>query len=339
MKRYLPLLLAVIGVIFIATIMVGRTKPETDGITVYTYDSFISEWGPGPEIAKQFTEQSGITVNYVAPGDAGQTLQRLINEKEASVADVAIGIDNNLFPKAEEEGIFRSYTSPELKKVDSSLRFEDDLLTPYDYSDFAFIWDSQALENPPQSFADLTDPRFKEKIIIMDPRTSTPGLGLLLWSEKIYGDKLFDFWKAFAPNILTVSSSWDTGYGLFTSGEAPLVISYTTSPPYHLEYEGTERYKALIFPEGHYMQIEGAGVVAGTKHRKAAEAFIDFLISEDAQAVIPLTNWMYPVREGTPLPDSFRLAPKPDKQLQINPAPDGKTVDTLIELWTKALLQ
>ncbi len=171
----------------------------------------------------------------------------------------------------------------------------------------------------------------------MDPRTSTPGLGLLLWSAELYDDGLSDFWRALAPNLLTVSSGWDSGYGLFTSGEAPLVLSYTTSPAYHLEYEETERYRALLFPEGHYLQVEGAGIVEGTKNRKEAELFIDFLLSIDVQELIPLTNWMYPVRSDARLPESFRLAPEPDTRLNMQPAPDKETLDSLIGVWSEAL--
>lgn len=336
MKRYLPLLLILIGVIVLTTVIIGRTEPKADGITVYAYDSFVSEWGPGPELARLFTEETGIEVAFVSPGDAGQVLQRLIAEKKSPVADVAVGIDNNLFPKAEAAGVLLPYRSG-AADIAPELRFPGDLLTPYDYGYFAFIWDSEALADPPRSFAELADPRFREKIIIMDPRTSTPGLGLLLWSAALYGEQASGFWSGFAPNLLTVSSGWDSGYGLFIEGEAPLVLSYTTSPAYHLEYEGTERYRALLFPEGHYLQVEGAGIVAGTKNRKEAGLFIDFLLGIEAQELLPLTNWMYPVRGDARLPDSFRLAPEPGKSLRIDPAPGEEEIDSLVRMWNGVL--
>ncbi len=337
MKRYLPLLLIVVGVILLTAVITGRSAKKADGITVYAYDSFISEWGPGPEIGRLFTETTGIEVNFVSAGDAGQILQRLIAEKEKPVADAAVGIDNNLFRDAAAAGVFSPYAAEPISMVDEELRFEGDLMTPYDYGYFAFIWDSETLADPPRSFEELADPRFRDRIIIMDPRTSTPGLGLLLWSAELYDDGLSDFWRALAPNLLTVSSGWDSGYGLFTSGEAPLVLSYTTSPAYHLEYEETERYRALLFPEGHYLQVEGAGIVEGTKNRKEAELFIDFLLSIDVQELIPLTNWMYPVRSDARLPESFRLAPEPDTRLNMQPAPDKETLDSLIGVWSEAL--
>jgi thiamine transport system substrate-binding protein len=94
-------------------------------------------------------------------------------------------------------------------------------------------------------------------------------------------------------------------------------LSYTTSPAYHLEYEKTERYRAALFPEGHYLQVEGIGLLKGAKHPVLARRFIDFLLTDAFQSELPLTNWMYPVNPAVRLPDSFRLAPKPVKSLSL----------------------
>lgn len=339
MKRYLPFFLIIIGVILISALVIGTEDEESKELTVYAYDSFISEWGPGPQLAELFEQKTGITLSFVSPGDAGQMLQKLIEEKDNPRADAAVGIDNNLYPKAREAGVLEPYTSSESDTILPEARFSqaEDLLTPYDYGYFAVIWDSKMLEDPPHSLEELCDPKYKKKLIIMDPRTSTPGLGMLLWAEAVYGAKSEDFFRRLSPNLLTVSSGWDAGYGLFTEGEAPLVLSYTSSPAYHLEYDKTERYQALIFEEGHYRQIEGAGVVKGAKHPKNAQIFIDFLLSREAQEILPLTNWMYPVRSDADLPESYRLAPKPEISLGREEAPDGSELDTLIDSWLSAL--
>ena len=73
-----------------------------------------------------------------------------------------------------------------------------------------------------------------------------------------------------------------------------------------MEYDKTDRYKALIFSEGHTVQIEGLGLVKGAKNPKAAKAFIDFMLTDEAQSVLPLTQWMYPVSKTVKLPDSYK---------------------------------
>ena len=139
----------------------------------------------------------------------------------------------------------------------------------------------------------------------MDARTSTPGLGFETWVNKVYGNKAADYMKRLEPSILTMAPGWSVGYGMFTDGEAPLVISYTTSPAYHIEYGEGDQYKALTFTDGHVMQVEGAGLVKGAKNPEGAKKFIEFLISEEAQNVIPTTQWMYPSNKNVKLPACY----------------------------------
>jgi thiamine transport system substrate-binding protein len=191
-------------------------------------------------------------------------------------------------------------------------------LIPFDYSYFAVNYDSETITSPPESLEDLTRPEYQDKLILMDPRTSSPGLGFFGWVKAVYGAGWKDYWKRLQPSILTIAESWDSGYGLFSAGEAPLVLSYTTSPGYHMEYEGSSRFKAAIFPEGHPIQIELAGLLKAAPNRANAQQFLDFMLSAAFQETIPLGNWMYPVID-IPLPDSFGVNPKSDKPLYPPP--------------------
>ncbi len=310
--------LAVLAIV--VTSFPSCARPVDDGtLVIYAYDSFAGEWGPGPVVIPAFEKATGIKVELLAMGDGGQVLARAIEEKKKPRADVVIGIDNHLAPRALASGILSAYEPAAAARVPADLRLDGSWrLTPFDWGAFAIIWDSEKLAVPPASLDDLAAPAFAGKLILMDPRTSTPGLGFLAWTKAVYGDGLAGYWKRLAPSVLTMAPGWDMGYGLFTSGEAPLVLSYTTSPAYHAEYESAGRYRALIFPEGHPVQIEGAGILKGAAHREAAEAFIEFMLGDEFQAAIPLTNWMYPVVEGTPLPASFEWAPRPGRLLRVD---------------------
>ena len=294
-------------------------KPEETQLTVYTYDSFVGEWGAGPLIAPLFEKATGIKVLFVSKGDGGQLLASLLMEKQAPVADLVLGIDNQLAPKALAADILRPYKAKALSEIPQWLCFDpSNRLSPFDYGHFAIIWDSAKLAQPPKSLEDLTKPEFAKKLIIMDPRTSTPGLGFLSWTKSVYGKEWKAYWGRLAPSILAMTPSWDTGYGLFTSGEAPLALSYATSPAYHLEYDKTERYKALEFAEGHPVQIEAAGIIKGAKHPHNAELFLEFLLSKDCQALLPLTQFMYPANPQAALPASYSIALRPGKTLDID---------------------
>lgn len=301
------------------------SAPSPKGeVVVWTYDSFNSEWGPGPEVKKRFEAQTGITLTWVNHGDAGEVLSRLLLEGKDAGADVILGLDQNMAGRALASGLLEPCQPagaqgifPELI-IDPSYR-----LIPFDYSYFAIIYDSQKVAAPPQSLEDLTKEEFSKGLILMDPRTSSPGLGFFVWTKAVYGDRWADYWRRLTPSILTIAPGWDTGYGLFTAGEAPLALSYTTSPGYHLEYEQTERYQAAVFSDGHPIQIEAAGLLAAGKNKENGRKFLDFMLSPAFQELIPLSNWMYPAID-VPLPESFRINPKSDKPLRPQPPTDAE---------------
>jgi len=331
MKR---VMLAVLCLCFATLPAYAAGEKSSEKLVIYTYDSFASEWGLAPKVIPSFEKMSGIKVELISVGSSGQVLQRAMLEKDHPKADVVIGIDNNLLAKAKKAGVLSAYRSKGIDQVPEALRFDPEFqVTPYDYGYFAMIYDSEVVKNPPKSLEDLTSDRFKKSVILMDPRTSGPGLGFLLWTVSAYGEDFSTYWTRLAPSILTITDSWSSGYGLFTNGEAPVVLSYSSSPVYHVAFEKTDRYKAAAFEEGHYMQIEGAGILKGAPHRKAAEAFIDFMLSETFQKEIALTNIMFPVSSATVLPESFSHAVKPEKNLQLSPVEIMKESEGWIATW------
>jgi len=309
-------------------------KKESGGkeLVIWTYDSFVSEWGPAKRIADNFAEKTGVRVRWDARGDAGALLSALLLEKENAKADIVLGLDGNLAPRALESGLFEAYRPENADKIFKELapEAEDFRLIPYDYSYFAIIYDSEKIKNPPESLEDLTAAEYKKSLILMDPRTSSPGLGFLSWTIAVYGEDWPAYWERLRPSVLTIAAGWDSGYGAFTKGEAPLVLSYTTSPGYHLEYEVSERYRAALFKEGHPVQTELAGLLKAAPHKENARAFLDFMLTPGFQEVIPLTNWMYPVTD-IELPESYRINSKPEKTLAPAPVSDRE-----LNRWTAA---
>ena len=69
---------------------------DTPVLTVLTYDSFVSEWGPGPAIEKGFEATCACDVQFVTAGDGAAVLARLQLEGANSTADVVVGLDTNL---------------------------------------------------------------------------------------------------------------------------------------------------------------------------------------------------------------------------------------------------
>jgi thiamine transport system substrate-binding protein len=306
-------------------------------LTVYTYESFTAEWGPGPKVKEAFEKQCSCTVNFVAVTDGVALLNRLKLEGPSTKADVVLGLDTNLTYEARETGLFAPH-GIDTSAISIPGGYKDDMFVPYDYGYFAVIYDTEKLKNPPASLKDLVEGDPKQKIVIEDPRTSTPGLGLLLWVKSVYGDKAGEAWSKLKNRVLTVTPGWSEAYGLFTKGEAPLVLSYTTSPAYHQIAEKTGRYKAASFAEGHYLQVEVAGqTVNGAKNPLSAQ-FLAFMTSTSFQDAIPENNWMFPAaKTSTPLDPAFESLVKPAKTLIFPPEEVAKNRKAWIDEWLSAM--
>ena len=275
-------------------------------LTVYTYDSFTSDWGPGPKVKMAFEETCECNLSLVGLEDGVSLLNRLKLEGKNTKADVLLGIDTNLTADARASGLFSEH---QLTVTNSSLpnAWNDDTFLPYDYGYFAFVFNMELLKNPPTSLKELVEDANGPTILIQDPRTSTPGLGFMLWVKKVYGDKSDEAWEKLSKRIVTVSKGWSEAYGLFLKGEADMVLSYTTSPAYHIIAEEDKRFAAAEFSEGHYQQIEVAGLVAASQQQGLGKKFLAFMQGEKFQNIIPTTNWMYPAAlDRASLPEGFK---------------------------------
>jgi len=308
-----------------------------DTLTVYTYESFTSEWGPGPIIKEAFEAQcDDCEINFVALDSSTGILNRVQLEGAATRADVVLGLDTNLMALAEDTGLL----APANVNTDAlklPIEWTSKTFVPYDYGYFAFVYDTEQMATPPTSFDALINAPDDVKIIVQDPRTDTPGLGLLLWLKAIYGDDAAAKWEALQPKILTVTKGWSEAYfSLFLNGEAPMVLSYTTSPAYHMAIDKTERYQAAAFDEGHYLQIEVAALLKSSKQQALGREFLQFIMTPEFQSAIPLTNVMFPATDiGDALPAEFDRLITPNKTLLI----DSNTVRDQRKAWIDEWLE
>jgi len=338
MKRHITVLMLLTIVLSICFPQAASERDGEDSLTLYCYDTFSSEWGSGPTLIPLFEERTGIKVNVVSRGDAVEMLSAAIMEGDKCPADIVMGISSESAASAYDAGIFSSYSSPALDDIDDGLKFDkENRLLPFDYGTFAFVFDTESKIKAPTSLEDLRDPMYKGKIILINPTTSSVGLGLLLWTIEVYGeDGYLDWWRDVKENALTIADGWSGAYGLFTEGEAPIVLSYTTSPVYHVLWEDSTRYQALIFDEGHHNTIESIGILKASKHRENAEKFIDFILT-DGQEETAVKNSMYPVNNKTELPEAYEYAPKSEKVLSLEPERIAKNLEKWIDAWNEAM--
>jgi thiamine transport system substrate-binding protein len=318
-----------------ATLIAGPAAADLPVLTIYTYDSFAADWGPGPQVAAAFEADCACTVDFVAAGDGAELLARLQLEGPRSPADIVLGLDTNLIARAAATGLFAPHGIADAP-LDLPVAWNDATFLPFDWGYFAFVHDTTRLPAPPASFAELIASDLS--ILIQDPRSSTPGLGLLMWVEAAYPDTAAEIWAGLAPRIVTVTPGWSEAYGLFLEGEADMVLSYTTSPAYHLIAEDDPTKAAAAFDEGHYLQVEVAAIAANAPQPDLARDFMAFMLTDAFQSTIPTTNWMYPaVLPDAGLPEGFDTLITPARALLFTPDEAAARRDGALETWRAAL--
>ena len=292
----------------LASAALAEGKPE---LIVYAPDYFASEWGPGPQIETGFEARCGCDLVF----RTGDLLTRLRLEGDATPADAVIGLTTDQTAAARATGLFADH-GKDLSGLTLPVAWQDPVFVPFNWGETAFIYDKSRLATPPDSFAALLSAPEDVKIVIQDPRSSPSGLALLLWVKAVYGDRSGEAWRQLKPKILTVTPGWSEAYGLFTAGEADMVLSYITSPAYHIIAEHDLTKAAAIFPEGHYFTAELVARTRTSDQPALAEAFLDHVLSAEFQGMIATANWSYPARqtEGG-LPPEFAALARPEKTL------------------------
>ncbi|WGE89556.1 thiamine ABC transporter substrate binding subunit [Actinobacillus arthritidis] len=314
--------LAVLSAFFTAT-----AYAQQPALTVYTYDSFASDWGPAPKLEPLFEQQCQCDVKFMPFEDGITMLNRIRLEGKKTKADVMLGIDNFTMAEAEKTGLFVPHGL-----TTGTLNWQNKTFYPYDYSEYAFIYDKQKLASPPTSLKELVE-RQDLKVIYQDPRTSTVGRGLLFWLNTVYSEQAEQAWKTLAKHTVTVGKGWSETYSAFLKGESDLVLSYSTSPLYHQWHDKTDKYVAAQFSEGHLVQTEVVAILNTSKQKELATKFLAFLQQPEAQKVISYHNVMKPLVDTVADP-AFKVMPE-YKNLAFT-MPNAETIKGWLATWSKS---
>lgn len=338
MRRIVALLLMAV---LLVSLTGARPVKAEETLTVYSYDS-IEPWMK--EIIPIFEKEYGVKVQLVTFGDAGEVLSKLIIEKNNPQADVVVGIDNSYLQKALQAGILIPYKPENAKYIPEWIIKDFDPtfhLTPYDYGAIAIVYKKDVVKNPPKTFEDLTKPEWKGKLIVENPLTSSTGMAFLLWTIGVYGDRWPYYWEKLKQNDVIIVKGWSAGWEMWDKNQAPLFVSYATDPAYAACEENSTNIGAVFLNNTAYVQIEGAGIVKGTKHLKLAQEFINFLISKEAQEKLPTTQWMYPVNKEVKPPACFNYALNVSSAKVISiPAEElAKNTDKWLKEWRELMVE
>ncbi|WP_330460080.1 thiamine ABC transporter substrate-binding protein [Streptomyces sp. NBC_00820] len=347
------------GLGLVALSACGTTDGKDSGaasktVTVVSHDS----WAVSKNVIKDFEKSSGYKVRVLKDGDAGQAVNKAILTKDHPQGDVLFGVDNTLLSRALDNGLFQPYEAKGLGQVDPAHQLDADKhrVTPVDYGDICVNYDKAYFSahklTPPQTFADLAKPAYKNLLVTENAATSSPGLGFLLGSAARFGDTGWQgYWKKLEANGVKVVDGWEQAYyqefsgsseGKKAGGDRPLVVSYASSPPAEVIY-ATKRPSTA--PTGVsngtcFRQTEFAGLLDNARNTKGGKAFIDFLLTREFQQDMPLNMFVYPVVKGAKVPAEFtEYGPAAEKPATMAPAEIAANRDQWVKAWTSLVLK
>jgi thiamine transport system substrate-binding protein len=342
--------LGVVVLSMLALTLRGDGETESDEVVLVTHDSFVVS----DDVKREFEETSGKTLTILQTGDAGTALSRALLTAGNPEGDVFFGVDSNLLTRALEGDLFEEYETPELDTIDERWILDSEhRVTPIDHGEVCLnydrTWFADRGVEPPETLADLTQPRYDGLLVVQSPATSTPGLAFMLATIARYGEPGWrGYWEKLRANDVLVVDGWEEAYNVrFSgssagSGDRPIVVSYASSPPAEVIFRSPRPSEAptAVVESSCFQQIEFAGVLRGAANEVGARELVDFLLSTRFQEDVPLSMFVFPVDPFASLPPEFdQFAVVPERPLSLPPEEIAANRDRWIKEWTATVLR
>jgi thiamine transport system substrate-binding protein len=311
----------------------------TGRVVLVTHDSYALP----KRLVADFEAESGIDLVQRASGDAGSLTNRLVLTKDDPIGDVAFGVDNTFASRALEEDVFAPYDGALPPGADGFALPDEDRLVPVDEGNVCVNvdeqWFAERDQEPPATLDDLTDPAYRDLLVVPGAPTSSPGLAFLLATVDAYGEEWPAYWEDLVDNGVEIVPGWSDAYQVdFTAGggggDRPIVVSYDSSPAFTLTGDG-ERTTTAALLDTCYQQVEYAGVLTGAENPVGGARVVDWLLSSRVQAELPTSMYVFPVRDDVDLPrDWARFAERPEQSYALDPAAVASERADLLAEWS-----
>jgi thiamine transport system substrate-binding protein len=309
-------------------------------LVVYTYPSLFGGADCGaPAFSTVFgTFETTHHVRIEVECPAGTLLSTLVSQQGSPGADLVIGLDEITTPVAEADHLLIPYEPPALANVSPEISAElspDYGAVPYEYGYLAIDYNTTFAESTHGAIENATFPDFTENstwakgLLTENPEYDITGEEFLVWQIEYYEAVLHENWETFwqdlwAEGLPNPAPDWGTAFGEFsaTSGNPPMVVSYSTDPAYAAANGAAGQFNSTVSwwnaSEYAWRTIYGIGIVRGTQHLALDQEFENWFLGGTVQAEIPENEWEYPANTTVPLPGVFSAAVNPSSIIALN---------------------
>jgi iron(III) transport system substrate-binding protein len=244
-----------------------------------------------------------ITFDYYSAG-AGKLMAKIAAERQSGKLTVDVLWHSEVpdFYKLKQDGILEKYVSPEAKNVKSPVTDPDSYFTPARLATLGIVYNTKKVTKPPKDWKDLLDSRFKGGFAIANPAISGTAFVSVAMMVNTMG---WEYFEALAKNGAIVGQGSGQVVDDTASGDlmAALGVDFIT-----INKIQKGAYLALMFPQKFPVMPSPIAIMKGTPNRKAAEKFIDFLLSKEGQTIL-MASGTLSIRSDIPMPPGMPLVP------------------------------
>jgi 2-aminoethylphosphonate transport system substrate-binding protein len=309
--------LAVTGSLALAASLTacGGSSAASDekAVTVYSADGLKGENGDGwyDKVFKDFTAKTGIKVKYVE-GGSGEVVQRAVREKSNTQADVLVTLPP-FIQQADGKGLLAKYAPSGADQVSGADKSADGTWTALVNNYFGFVYNKKELKTAPQTWQELLDGKYKNKLQYSTPGVAGDGTAVVVKAMHDFGGKAqaMAYLKKLQANNVGPSASTgklapkvDKGELLVANGDVQMNYAQSkTMPNLGIWFPKTEGGKPTSFALPY-----AAGLVKNAPHTENGKKLLDFLLAAKQQQEVSSIGGGFSARSDVKATDANAIA-------------------------------
>lgn len=289
-------------------LMVTGCSQKTEELKIY---SIIHE-EETEALINLFTEKTGIPATYIR-ASTGELVNRVIAEKDNPQADILLGGASSYHMEAAKEGALQSYVSPNAANIPAYARSQDNTWTGFCVLTLGIGLNTERFkekfpnEKIPETWDDLLNPAFKGEIVLTNPAaSSTAYLFVQNQLQRLGWDKGWDYLLSLSDLVGQFPDSGSAPAKLVGTGEYAIGVSYIHALS---KYNALGTNVTLVAPPQSVGEVDCIAILKNTNNLKAAQKFVDFMLSKEAQELMSSIDYTNPVNpDATPAAGSIPIS-------------------------------
>lgn len=294
---------AILAAATLAAAGLARPAPAAaaEQVNVYSARHYDSDQA----LYDAFTARTGIEVQ-VLQGDSDQLIARIQREGEASPADVLMTVDVARLWRAEQAGIFAPVRSEVLaERIPERLRHPDGLWFGFSTRARLIFYRPDAVEpETVASYEALADPALRGRICIRSS-SNVYNQSLIASLVAAHGVEATEQWaQGLVANFARRPQGGDTDQlRAAAAGECDVAVANhyyyvrlkeSDDPADRAVADALSVMRPNQDGRGAHVNVGGAGLVRGAPNRDNAVRLLEFLASDEAQALFAAGNYEFP---------------------------------------------